>query len=89
MLGTTFEERPQLVATITAAENQLRLPQLQQQRRGLTDPALPAPDYAQLPVVVSLNFGVHGNESSSSEAALLLAYYLTASTSPETQQWLR
>lgn len=89
VLGTTFEERPQLVATITAAENQARLPQIHEQRRGLTDPTLPAPDYARLPVVVSLNFGVHGNESSSSEAALLLAYYLTASTSPETQQWLR
>jgi hypothetical protein len=89
VLGTTFEERPQLVATITATENQTRLPQLQQQRRGLTDPSLPVPDYAKLPVVVSLNFGVHGNESSSSEAALLLAYYLTASTAPETQQWLR
>ena len=89
VIGTTYEARPQLVATITAVENQQNLPQIHAQRRGLTDPTLPAPDYAKLPVVVSLNFGVHGNESSSSEAALLLAYYLTASRSPETQRWLR
>ncbi|MCB2410921.1 M14 family zinc carboxypeptidase [Hymenobacter lucidus] len=87
-IGTTFEERPQVVATITAPQNQQNLAGLQQARRALVDPAQPAPDYRKLPVVVSLNFGVHGNESSSSEAALLLAYYLTASTSPETQQWL-
>ena len=88
VLGTTFEERPQVVATITTPQHQQQLAQLQQDRRALHDPKLPAPDYGKLPVVVSLNFGVHGNESSSSEAALLLAYYLTASTSPETQQWL-
>jgi hypothetical protein len=88
VLGTTFEERPQVVATITTPQHQQQLAQLQQDRRALRDPKLPAPDYGKLPVVVSLNFGVHGNESSSSEAALLLAYYLTASTSPETQQWL-
>lgn len=88
VLGTTFEERPQVVATITAVENQQNLAGLQQARRALVDPKLPTPDYRKLPVVVSLNFGVHGNESSSSEAALLLAYYLTASTAPETKQWL-
>ncbi|WP_046246351.1 M14 family zinc carboxypeptidase [Hymenobacter terrenus] len=88
VLGNTFEERPQVVATITAVANQQKLAALQQDRRALVDPKLPAPDYRKLPVVVSLNFGVHGNESSSSEAALLLAYYLTASTSSETTQWL-
>ncbi|MBX0292988.1 zinc carboxypeptidase [Hymenobacter sp. HSC-4F20] len=88
VIGTTFEERPQVVATITAPENQQNLAGLQQARRALVDPKLAAPDYRKLPVVVSLNFGVHGNESSSSEAALLLAYYLTASTAPETKQWL-
>ncbi|SDY80330.1 M14 family zinc carboxypeptidase [Hymenobacter psychrophilus] len=88
VIGTTFEERPQVVATITAAENQQNLARLQQARQALVDPSRPAPDYRTLPVVVSLNFGVHGNESSSSEAALLLAYYLTASTAPETKQWL-
>lgn len=87
-LGTTFEERPQVVATITSAANLQNLAAIRQERRALVDPTLAAPDYSKLPVVVSLNFGVHGNESSSSEAALLLAYYLTASTSPETTQWL-
>lgn len=88
VLGKTFEERPQVVATITTVANQQSLDQLRQQRRALTDPSQPAPDYKRLPVIISLNYGVHGNESSSSEAALLTAYYLTASTSSETQKWL-
>ncbi|MBO0359097.1 hypothetical protein J0X19_14145 [Hymenobacter sp. BT186] len=88
VLGKTFEERPQVVATITSVEHQQNLPKLQAERKGLVDPSLPVPDYGKLPVVISLNYGVHGNESSSSEAALLTAYYLTASTAPETKQWL-
>ncbi|UOG77112.1 zinc carboxypeptidase [Hymenobacter tibetensis] len=88
VLGKTFEERPQVVATITSVEHQQNLVKLQAERKGLVDPSLPAPDYGKLPVVISLNYGVHGNESSSSEAALLTAYYLTASTAPETKQWL-
>ena len=32
----------------------------------------------QLPAIVWLSYGVHGNEISSADAALLLAYYLLA-----------
>jgi hypothetical protein len=34
----------------------------------------------ELPLIINLAYNVHGNEPSSSEAALLSAYTLTAST---------
>ncbi|HEX8328905.1 MAG TPA: zinc carboxypeptidase, partial [Hymenobacter sp.] len=49
VLGNTFEERPQVVATITMPENQQNLAKLQKDRRALIDPKLPAPDYKKLP----------------------------------------
>ena len=40
-------------------------------------------------MVVWLGYSVHGNETSSGEAAMLTAYYLVANRSAETQQWLQ
>lgn len=87
-IGKTYEERPQVIAFFTSAANQRNLASLRQQHRALADPKAPAPDYAKLPVVVHLAYTVHGNESSSSEAAMLTAYYLTASTNAEVTRWL-
>ncbi len=89
VIGKTYEERPQVVLTITAPENHARLEQIRQEHLTLLDPAAPEPDYAKLPVVVHLGYSVHGAETSSGEAALLTAYYLIASQSPETQAWLK
>jgi len=41
-----------------------------------------------VPIFVQLGYNVHGNEPSSSEAALLTAYTLVASNSPEVQLYL-
>ena len=40
-------------------------------------------------MVVWLGYSVHGNETSSGEAAMLTAYYLVANRSAETAQWLQ
>ena len=40
------------------------------------------------PLVITLGYNVHGNEPSSSEAAMLTAYYLVANQSAETKTWL-
>lgn len=42
----------------------------------------------ELPVIVHLGYGVHGNETSSSEAALLTAYWLVARQGPEHERYL-
>lgn len=88
-IGTSYEGRPLLVATVTAAQNQSRLPSIRQQHATLVDPALPRSAAGDSPVVVWLGYSVHGNETSSGEAAMLTAYYLVANRSAETQQWLQ
>jgi len=84
IIGYTFEHRPQVAAVITSPANQGRLEAIRQthlagQASGGT---------AATPLVIHLGYGVHGNEPSSSEAAMLTAYYLTASRSAETAAWL-
>jgi hypothetical protein len=84
IIGETFEHRAQVVAIFTSPENhknieQIRLQHLSNQLNGSNN---------KVPLVIHLAYNVHGNEPSSSEAALLTAYYLTASQSEQTQQWL-
>lgn len=88
VIGKTYEERPQVILTITSPQNHARLEQIRQEHLTLIDPAKPEPNAADLPVVVNLGYSVHGAETSSGEAALLTAYYLIASQNPETQAWL-
>lgn len=86
-IGKTYEQREQVVVTITAPGNFSRLEQIRQEHLNNVDPAKPAPG-ADAPVIVHLGYGVHGNETSSTEVSLLTAYYLAASNSEETKRWL-
>jgi hypothetical protein len=81
--GTTYEDRPLTLVTVTSPRNQGRIEQILAQRRELADPTRLSADERsrlldQTPVVVWLNYGIHGNESSSSEAAMAVAYLLAA-----------
>jgi Zinc carboxypeptidase len=86
-IGKTYEERPQIIATITSTANYGKLEQIRQEHLTLVDPEKPLPG-ADAPVVVLLGYSVHGNETSSGEVSLLTAYYLVASQSDETKKWL-
>lgn len=88
-IGRSYEGRPLIIATVTAADNQARLEQLREQHATLVDSSQPRAAAGGSPVVVWLGYSVHGNETSSGEAAMLTAYYLVASRSAETQQWLQ
>ncbi len=88
VIGKTYELRDQVIITITAPENYARLEAIRQEHAGQPDPAKPALP-ASAPVIVLLGYSVHGNETSSGEAALLTAYYLTASQGEATQKWLK
>lgn len=84
IIGETFERRAQVVAIFSSPENhknleQIRLQHLSNQTNGTNN---------KVPLVIHLAYNVHGNEPSSSEAALLTAYYLTASQSEQTKEWL-
>jgi Zinc carboxypeptidase. len=53
----------------------------------VVDPAQPALG-SDAPAVVWLGYSVHGNETSSGEAAMLTAYYLAANRDAQTGRWL-
>jgi len=88
-IGSSYEGRPLVIATVTSAQNQQQLETLRRQHVTLADPAQPLSAAGSSPVVVWLGYSVHGNETSSGEAALLTAYYLVANRSAETAQWLQ
>jgi hypothetical protein len=81
--GTTYEGRPLTLAVVTSARNQARLAEIRAERPLLADPGALAAEVRgrllrEAPAVVWLGYGVHGNESSSSEAAIGAAYVLAA-----------
>ncbi len=83
-IGETFEYRQQIAIIFTSPANHLQLEQIRQnhlagQLTGNTE---------KIPLVIHLGYNVHGNEPSSSEAAMLTAYYLAASESEETKKWM-
>ncbi|SDS12915.1 Zinc carboxypeptidase [Polaribacter sp. KT25b] len=74
--GTTYENRPLLLLTITSPENHKNLENIRQKHLDATDDA--AVDISKNPIVVYQGFSIHGNEPSGSNAALAVAYYLAA-----------
>jgi hypothetical protein len=81
--GETYEGRPLTLVAISLPENVARLDELRGAHRRLADPRGLSDDEidrlaGELPVVVWLAYGVHGNESSSAEAAMAAAYALAA-----------
>jgi hypothetical protein len=81
--GKTWEGRKLIYAVIGSPENIRRMSEVKRGLAQLGDPrktndAAAKAKIAGLPVVVWLAYGVHGNEISSSDAALMTAYHLLA-----------
>ncbi|WP_339659635.1 M14 family zinc carboxypeptidase [uncultured Polaribacter sp.] len=74
--GTTYEDRPLLLLTITSPENHKNIENIRQKHIDATDDA--SIDISKNPIVVYQGFSIHGNEPSGSNAALAVAYYLAA-----------
>jgi hypothetical protein len=83
-LGWTYEKREQIAAIFTSPANHGRLEEI----RVANLKAQSSGGDEKIPLVIELGYNVHGNEPSSSESAMLTAYYLTASEDPETLKWL-
>jgi hypothetical protein len=88
--GTTYEMRPLQVLIISSPGNLARLDEIRRANVSLTDPRLPKSKgelenlLNSLPAIVWFSYGVHGNEASSPEAALLTLYQLCAGTDRRT-----
>ncbi len=77
--GQTFEFRPLIILTVSSPLNMTSLEQIRERHLQFIDPSVKDPDSEDLPVFINLGYGVHGNEPSSAEAAMLTAYTLVAS----------
>ncbi len=76
--GETYEHRPLVLAVITSAKNRAALETIRANVAALTDPNATSADRAteiarSTPAIAWLAYNIHGNESSSSEAAMLVA----------------
>lgn len=81
--GRTAEGRPLRLLTLATPENLARIDEIRRDHLRLSEPAgVPESERERLaqklPAIVWLAYGVHGNESSSSEAALATLYLLAA-----------
>ncbi len=75
--GTTYEDRPLILLTITAPQNHANLDAIQANHLKLSE-GNGSMNTSDMPIVVYQGFSIHGNEASGSNAALLLAYHLAA-----------
>lgn len=86
--GKTNEGRPLMVAFISSASNISNLENIRNNNLGLAKMAGNG-SANNVPVIVWLSYNVHGNEASSSEAAMKTLYSLVDPTNNQTKQWLQ
>jgi len=86
--GKTHGNRSLVILTISSAPNIKDLSAIKEAHLKFTSTSKTVSNYESVPIFINLGYGVHGNEPSSSEAALLLAYTLVASNSLEIKNYL-
>ncbi|MEX2190501.1 MAG: M14 family metallopeptidase [Bacteroidota bacterium] len=88
--GRTYEERPMLLLTITSPENHADIERIREEHLRLSNPSGSASVAVdRMPVVIWMGYSVHGNESSGSNASVLVAYYLAAAQGAAIEKTLR
>lgn len=83
--GHSHEGKPLVLATVTSPANHARLEGL---RDAHVNAVLSGAESFDGPNVVWMGYGVHGNEPSASNAALLTGYHLVAATGDEIDAFL-
>ena len=87
--GETYEKRPLIYLTISSRENQRMMDKIKLTHQQLADPTYTEDiDLTSLPAVLFQGYSIHGDESSGSNAALLVAYHLAAGKSKEVEDIL-
>ena len=77
--GESHEGRDLIMLTVSSTNNLNNLDKIKQEHLKYTIPKSNLEVNKNLPVIINLGYGVHGNEPSSAEAAILAAYTLVAS----------
>lgn len=86
-MARTYENRSVNYVVITSEANHNNLDEIREANFNLANNPEDA-TVSDQPIVVWMSYNVHGNEPSSSEAAMQTAYRLVAATDAETQNWL-
>jgi hypothetical protein len=86
--GQTFEYRPLIILTISDPGNISNLDEIRDRHLKNIDPSIEESVSQDKPVFINLGYGVHGNEPSSAEAAMLTAYTLLASQNAQIGNYL-
>ncbi|WP_256011017.1 M14 metallopeptidase family protein [Desertivirga xinjiangensis] len=86
--GRTYEDRPLFLAFIGSQENIKNLESIRQNNLTLSGMKAGKAKPGQ-PVIIWLSYSVHGNEASSSEAALETIYHLLNPLNDDAQLWLK
>ena len=87
--GQTHENRKLIILNIGSPEHIENLEALRQKHLEVVDENSNIRSYDGLPLFINLAYGVHGNEPSSTEAAMLTAYTLIASESEAVKGYLK
>jgi len=75
----SYEQRPLVHLTITSPQNHRNLEQIRQQHIQISDASTSGSlNTSEMPAVVQLGYSVHGNESSGSNASMVVLYHLAA-----------
>ncbi len=88
--GTTNERRPLLLAYVTSPENFPKLESIRVNNlrlAGQSEDKQPGDENA--PAIVWLSYNVHGNETSSSESAMMMIYELVNPANSKTKEYLK
>ncbi|MDO6803115.1 M14 family zinc carboxypeptidase [Wenyingzhuangia sp. 1_MG-2023] len=86
--GKTNENRKLVLLTITSKNNHQNIDAIKEEHLKVVDENSNVTDFSDLPIFINLGYNVHGNEPSSTEAALLTAYTLVASENPKIKEYL-
>lgn len=88
--GETYEDRPLIYLTITSPSNQSNIDQIRENHVALTDPEQSDDlNTAEMPIVMYWGYSIHGDESSGSNASMLVAYHLAAAQGADIEQKLQ
>ncbi|MEO9871425.1 M14 family zinc carboxypeptidase [Ekhidna sp.] len=89
--GKTYEGRPLINLVISSEENIQNIDQLQETHMKLLNASSSESQsiIENQPVFTSFSYNIHGNEASSSEAAMQVAYRMAAATDDETKEVLK
>ena len=87
--GETNEHKSLIYAIISSPENIKNIEEIRKNSMRLSGELLDKPAVLNMPTIVWLSYNVHGNEASSTETALKVAYELAAGKNVNINNWLK